>query len=530
MKGSEKMKKITFKKPKLKKVIRTIVVLAIIAAVIIYFVNKKQPSQAEPQFLTAQAAVSRVESSISGKGTLSPADQYEVKSLVKGEILKAPFEEGDLVMKDQLLYQISTSEIENSIKTAQINVDRSKLNQQGFLDKKNDLNIYSKESGYIKKLYVKEGASLQAGATIADIYNGENMYIDLLFPAYEVGATWIGKQAELTMEATGELIKGKVTKVSDMEEVIDGGVLSKKVTICVKNNGGIKAGDLAEATVSGVLCNSTGAFRPETEATIIAETTGTIDSLKVKEGEWIKKGDTLLTLSSKDLDSQLESADLSIREAELNLDSQKRQMKQYTITAPISGKVITKNKKQGDTIDPTVDAQAGPMAIIYDMTYLTFNMNIDELQISSIKVGQKVSIKTEDFPEVSFEGIIEKISLKGVTNNGVTSYPVTIKVEKYDSLLPGMNVTGKIVIEAVDNVLTVPSSALQRDNMVYVQSAGAVAEEGSNIPAGFKAVKVEVGLNDGSFVEIKSGLKEGDTVYVPFDTSMQFDPNAMMVE
>jgi HlyD family secretion protein len=157
------------------------------------------------------------------------------------------------------------------------------------------------------------------------------------------------------------------------------------------------------------------------------------------------------------------------------------------------------------------------MAIIYDMTYLTFDMNIDELQISSIRVGQKVTVRTEAFPESEFEGVIEKISLKGITGNGVTSYPVTIRVNEYKNLLPGMNVTGKIVIEEADKVLTIPSSALQRDNTVYVQQEGAVSEKDSGIPEGFVVVPVEIGINDGSSVEIISGLKEGDIVYVPFD-------------
>ncbi len=521
------MKRITFKNINRKKVIKWAIIILIIAAIILFFATRSKPTKAETQFTTAQAAIGKVESSISGKGTLSPADQYEVKSLVKGEILSAPFEEGDSVKEGQLLYQISTSEIENSIKTAELNVDKAKLMYQDYLDKQTDLNITAKESGYIKKLYVKEGASLQAGMTIADIYNSDTMYLDLLFPSYEVKNSWLGKSASVAMEATGETVKGKVTNVSHMEEVIEGGVLAKKVTISVKNSGGIKSGDLAEATVAGVLSNSNGSFRAETESSLAAEAVGTIDHITVKEGQWVEKGATILTLSSKDLDSQIESADISIREAELTLDTQKKQMKQYTITAPISGKVITKNKKQGDTIDPVTDAQAGPMAIIYDMGYLTFDMNIDELQISNLKVGQKVSITTDNFPEISFEGVIEEISLKGITNNGITSYPVTIKVEQYNNLLPGMNVTGKVVIDQADQVLTIPSASLQRDNIVYVQTEGAAADPKTGAPAGFKAVTVEIGINDGINVEIKSGLKEGDTVYVPYDNSMVDTTNFM---
>ncbi len=521
------MKRITFKNINRKKVIKWGIILVLIAAVILFFVTRSKPTKADAQFTTSQAAIGKVESTISGKGTLSPADQYEVKSLVKGEILSAPFEEGDSVNKGQLLYQISTSEIENNMKTAELNVDKARLLYQDTLDKQADLNITAKENGYIKKLYVKEGASLQPGATIADIYNSDIMYLDLLFPSYEVKSSWLGKSASVIMEATGESIKGKVSNVSNMEEVIEGGVLAKKVTISVKNSGGIKAGDLAEASVSGVVCNSNGTFRAETEAALAAETAGTIAGISVKEGQWVEKGATLLTLSSKNLDSQIESANISIREAELMLDTQKKQMEHYTITAPISGKVITKNKKQGDTIDPVTDTQAGPMAIIYDMEYLKFDMNIDELQISNLSVGQKVSIITDNFPDASFEGIIEEISLKGNTNNGITSYPVTIKVEKYNNLLPGMNVTGNIIIEKAENVLTIPSASLQRDNIVYIQSEGAVADPKTGAPAGFKAVTVEIGINDGVNVEIKSGIKEGETVYVPYDSSMVDTANNM---
>jgi HlyD family secretion protein len=511
------MKKITFKKISRKKIVKGAIFLAILGLAAFYFTKRNRTAAEDVPAFTANAEVGRVETSITGKGTLSPADQYEVKSLVKGELLLAPFEEGDEVKKGQLLYQISTSDIENSIKAAELNVDRAKLVYEDYVDKQGNLEIMSRESGYITKLYVKEGELLQPGTAIADLYNADTMYIDLYFPSYEASASWVGKPALVALEATGESVEGTVTGVNKMEEVLEGGILVKKVTISIKDASGIKAGDLAEAAVSEVTSSSTGAFRAETAVTLIAETSGRIDGISVKEGQWIKQRDKILSLSSKEIGVQIESADLSIREAELGLETQKNQMEQYAISAPISGKVITKNKKQGDTIDPATDVQNGPMAIIYDMTYLTFDMNIDELQISSIRVGQKVTVRTEAFPESEFEGVIEKISLKGITGNGVTSYPVTIRVNEYKNLLPGMNVTGKIVIEEADKVLTIPSSALQRDNTVYVQQEGAVSEKDSGIPEGFVVVPVEIGINDGSSVEIISGLKEGDIVYVPFD-------------
>lgn len=519
------MKKIKFKKPNPKKIIKWVIILGIIIFIVFSVVKKMHPAKQAQEAMTSKAVISKVETAISGNGTLNPANQYDVKSLVKGEIIKAPFEEGSNVEKGDVLYEISTSDLSNSIKTAQLGVDKAKLAYKDSLDKKNGLKITTRYSGYVKNLYVKSGDTIQAGGKIADIYNDDIMYIDLLFPSNEVKNSWMGRTASLTMDATAEIVKGKVTKISNMKEVMDGGILAKKVTISVKNAGGIKDGDNAEATIGGVTSNNSGTFRAKTETTILAHSEGKINGIFVKEGKWANKGDTILTLSSKDYKSQLKTARMGITEAQLSLNTQKDQMKQYTIKAPISGQVITKTKKLGDTIDPAADTQAGPMATIYDMSYLTFQLNIDELQIHNVKVGQKVSITTQAFPGKTYYGVVDRISLKGNTKDGVTSYPVIVKVTDFGNLLPSMNVTGKIIIEHVDDVLTIPSSALQRGNMVYVKTKDAVKKKTSakgkksDVPAGFKAVKVTIGLNDGSNVEIKSGLNKGDKVYVPFNDS-----------
>jgi len=515
-----KIKRINLKKINFKKLRKWVLILGIIVFVVFSFLKKSKPAAETQEAMTAQAVIGRVESVISGNGTLSPANQYEVKSLVKGEILKASFEEGDTVKKGEILYQISTSDIANSIKSAELNVKKAKNTYKDCVEKKDKLVICSQDTGYIKKLYVKEGDTLQAGKTIADIYNGDVMYIDILFPSDEVKQSWVGKEASVSLDAIGEATKGVVTNVSSMEEVISGGILTKKVTIRVNNKGGIMVGDTADACIGDIASNGTGTFRAETETTLTAVTEGKIESLTVKEGQRIQKGDKVLNLSSDDIDSQLENADMGITEAKISLETQKGQMKLYTISAPIAGQVITKSKKQGDTIDPASDSAAGPMAIIYDMVYLTFQMNIDELQIRNIKVGQKVTISTEAFPEDTFDGVIDRISLKGITNNGVTSYPVIVKVKKFGNLLPGMNITGKIMIEEADNVLTIPSSALQIDNTVYVKSEDAVKNDDPAIPSGFKSVKVSIGINDGTNVEIKEGLTKDDMVYIPFDDSV----------
>jgi len=514
------MKKINLKKINGKKAIKWVIIVGVIAFIGYSFLNKGTPAQVATEVMSTQAVTGNVQTFISGTGTLSPADQYEVKSLVKGTILEAPFEEGENVTKGGLLFQISTQDIENSIKSSQLGVKRAKSSYDDVVEKRDKLKQYSKENGYIKKLYVKEGETVTAGKTIADLYDNTTLYLDVLFPSEEVKNDWVGKKASVSLAAIGEDVKGTVTNVSSMEEVMDGGILTKKVTISVKNPGGLQSGDIADATISGIKSSSTGAFRAAVETTLIAESEGTIENLSVKEGQYLKKDSLLYTLSSKDLEKQISNAEIGIEEAELSLKSQENQMDQYTIESPISGTVIIKNKKQGDTVDPSADAAAGSMATIYDMSYLTFQMNIDELQISSVKVGQKVTITTEAIAETTFNGVIDRISLKGNTNNGVTSYPVVIKVVEFGSLLPGMNVNGKILMQEANNVLTIPSSALQKGDIVYIKTDEVIEDQDPTIPKGYKPVTVTIGINDGTNVEIKSGLSEGDTVYIPFDNSV----------
>lgn len=516
MKGLLNMKKI-----KINKLIKYGLLLIIILGGAYYFFHKSQPTTEDTVVTTAPAIIGTVETYISSMGTLNPANQYEVKSLVKGNVLEAPFEEGDTVEKGSTLYQISTSEITNTIKTAELGLSKTKLAYDDYLAKKKDLKIKSTHSGYIKKLYFKEGDKVSSGVTIADLYNGDVLYLDLLFPEQSVKKNWVGKTSTIQMDSTEDTIKGKVTSVSSMIETMSGGILSKKVTICVKNTAGIGSNDIASATINGISSNNSGTFRAETATTIVATSEGIVENLYVEEGNWINAKDVVLKLTSKDLDNQIRDAKIAVSEANLSLKTQKAQMNLYTISSPISGTIITKTKKQDDTIDPANDTQSGPMAIIYDMSYLTFQMNIDELQIKSIKKGQKVTITSEALTGESFEGIIDRISLKGTTNNGITSYPVLVKVDSFGGLLPGMNVSGNIIIEHADNVLTVPSSALQRDNILYIQTKDSVKSDDPTIPDGFKAVTVEIGLNDGANVEIKSGLKEGDMVYIPFDTTVE---------
>ena len=161
----------------------------------------------------------------------------------------------------------------------------------------------------------------------------------------------------------------------------------------------------------------------------------------------------------------------------MKLDNAKDTLDDYTITAPIDGTIVTKNKKAGDNMmSGTSAAESNSMADIYDLSSLKFQLSVDETEVDKVKVGQSVSV-TADAVEGEFVGEVTKVGIDGTSSNGVTTYPVDVEIKKYGTLLPGMNITAEIVVEEATGVLSIPVSAVQRGSVVYVKDDGVAPTE-----------------------------------------------------
>ena len=245
----------------------------------------------------------------------------------------------------------------------------------------------------------------------------------------------------------------------------------------------------------------------------------TVEQLLVSEGDYAAKGAPIFRFDRESADKlmrsfweKLDSAKDAMDSANSKIESTKSSMNNYTITAPISGTVIRKNMKAGDKITSKGSGD-GVMAVIYDLSSITFSMSIDELDISKVKTGQTVQITAEAAGDASFRGIVENVSLESANNNGITTYPVSVTVKDPKGLLPGMNVNGKILLEESKNALVIPAASLMRGNVVYVKDPSVKAAQGE-VPAGFREVTVETGITNDEQVEVTSGLAEGDEVYL----------------
>ncbi len=475
-----------------------------------------------------QAQIRTVENYLSSSGTAQPLNTYSVTTIssVEGTVLSADFEEGDLVEEGQVLYRISTDSLDNKMESAQKSITRAqKKYDSAVKDYKeaeqslNDLEVKSEATGYIKELKVEEGDEIQAKNTpLAEIYNNKTMVLEIPFLSSQVSEKQVGKKASVEMTESGEELTGTVTKVSSITETLTGNRLVHYVTIEVKNPGAIVEGDTAAASIGKIDSCEDGTFSLYSNGTITSSISGEVEALYIKEGDWVEEGDVICKLSRDTIDRELEnyqdqidSAKESLEDAEYSLDEIYDTQADYTITSPITGTIITKNTKTGDTISSPNNSA---LCLIYDLSAMTFEMYVDELDVMKVKTGQSVNITADALPDETFEGVITNVSLVSSSSGGVTQYPVTVQIDEVGSLLPGMNISGEIVIESAENVLTVPAGAIQRGNVVYVQDE-TVTEAQGDVPAGFRSVEVEVGVSDGFYIEIISGLEEGESVYVP---------------
>ena len=522
---------------------RIVIVLIVVLAALLggFFLYKKKTSsqkrQGDQSVSTATVKRTDISSELTASSSLSPKDTYEVTSLVEGEVIEANFEEGDVVEKGQILYRIDASSMDSDLSSAETSLQRAKESAQtAQSDYAEEIariagNTYrSTASGYIKTLYIKEGDKVNNGTKIADLYDDSVMKITVPFLSGEAAEINVGDEAAVTLEDTGEQISGTVTVVSSMEETLSG----------VSNPGGLTTDTAASVTVDGFVCSAEGTFAAKTETTLSVEISGNksleIENLLIHEGSYVEKNSELFQVTTKTAEEYLkefkdavESADDNLENAENKLSNTQDSVDDYTITAPISGTVITKNAKVGDKISKSSSGTT-TMAVIYDLSTMTLEMSVDELDVSSIKVGQSVEITADAVEGETFTGTVTNVSLQSSYSNGVTNYPVTVTLDDTGSLLPGMNVDAKIILDSSENALVIPASALMRGNRVYVKkSTGSGKSGSSNVPDGFEAVQVTTGIINDDYVEILSGLSEGDEVYISSDSGSSTQTDQMQM-
>ena len=500
----------------------------LLAAAIIFLIRgcllqSKQTAKAE--YETAEVLRRDLTVVLNGTGSIEAAEEAMVVPLMAGEVQSVSCQEGDLVQKDDVLVTLDRADAEYAVNRAELALSSAKDTYNQLLDGQKDMTITSTVSGVIDTLSIERGDSVAAGMVVATVSDHSVLLLKIPFFSVDCAQISPGAAAVITVNDTFETLMGTVDSVSAMDSPGAGGTVVREVTIRVTNPGNLSPSTYATAMIGDIACSGSGTFSYQTQQkTVLSKAGGEVSQLMVKEGSAIKAGQTIAVLTSSNLDGQIRSAKRAIEDAKLTLENAQKQLDNFVIKAPISGTVVEQDCDVGDVL-----VAGTPILSIYDLSYLTFEIQVDELDIPMVELGQEVELTADALPNETFQGVVEKIGMVGAAQAGVTTYPVTVRLTgETEGLMPGMNVDANISIGTYQQALTVPVDAVTRGNTVLVSkdspSARAAEADAKEEIEGFVRIPVQLGAADEDYIIITGGLQEGDVLaVVNQETSSLFD-------
>ena len=329
--------------------------------------------------------------------------------------------------------------------------------------------------------------------------------------------------------------------------------------------------------------SSTGSIEPINSTVVAPQIDGTIGEVKVQEGATVNAGDVLFTINNDKLDSDVNQADLALRAANSNLNAAQQQVNQInatigqarnqdgeegqaaaddaagqlpaaqsgvesaqvavqqaqatydeavaqankrTVTAPVSGTVLTMNAVPGAAIGASSDgsftsagADGKPLCQIADLSQMKVNVNINELDITKVAKDQSAKVTFSAVPGLTLDAKVDTIasttsqladsSAGGQSGNGGVGYAVRLIIPAPDpKLKPGMTASVKITMQSIDNVLMVPLAAIVDEG----KESSAVMLETNAETHEFKRVRVTVKAKNNTKAVVEGNVSKGDVI------------------
>jgi len=354
--------------------------------------------------------------------------------------------------KSQVQYQTGTAEKGTLVVS---------ISGSGSVASTNSSNITTEATGVVTKIYVKDGDKVKVGDKIAELE------LDLE-----------GQQKSSLAWTSYQSAKNNLQSAKD-------GLYSAQADLYTKWQ------DYFDLSTTKQYENSDGTPNtPERESQT---------DYKVTQDNWLSS------------EAKYKAQERAIAQAQLSLNSAWYSYQQASpiIYAPISGTVSGFSLQVGSVINSqsssNTSATTNKIAIIKTDSLPTVLINLTEIDIPKIKVGDKATVTFDAFADKTFTGKVVSIDTVGSVSSGVTNYPTVILLDsKSNEILPNMAVTANIITDTKTDILMVPSSSIKTTDS---ESTVQIMKNGKP-----QTVTVTTGLSSDTETEITSGLSEGDTI------------------
>lgn len=494
----KKIKKSTI----IKIVVIAAVVLAVLTGVVIFLqkqVKNKFAKSNEASIKSAAVESGSISTTVYGKGRLQDDDveTQEVPDSVKLTELKV--EVGDTVNKGDVIATADLSTVLSAMSETQASIDSLDKKIKDAADDEVDSSIKTTVAGRIKKIYAAKGDD------VSQVMIDNNALALLSMDGY------MAVDIEASKLEAGDKVKVTTSK----DKTYDGTVESKsgnQATIILTDDGPAFGDKVTVKTKDGDTLG-TGELYIHDQLAIVGYA-GTVKSVSVSENSKLSAGKEVFTLTDTSYTANYEQYLSQRKDLESNLLALTAIYRSGALTADYSGTV----KSVPDIEDSDDSSDTSSVFEICPDKTMTVSVSIDETDILSLSIGQKVDVTVTSISDETFEGQITEIDRTGTSSNSVTTYTASIQIEKAEGMLAGMSASANISITSVENALIIPVDALNKtSSTAYVYTT---YDEENETFGGM--TEVEYGISNSNYVEIKSGLNEGDTVYYKEKTTNNF--------
>ncbi|HYF82939.1 MAG TPA: HlyD family efflux transporter periplasmic adaptor subunit [Clostridia bacterium] len=534
--GSKFASKIT--KKKLISVIILLLIATAAATIGINYYNSKNAKTANKQQTTAIARKGDLSVSVSGSGPISSTNKYDLTSNVSGTLTKIYFKDGDKVKAGDLIFEIDDKDTQLQIRQLRNSIAQAQLTKDNNLKDLTSSTVTAPIDGEVLDLQVKEGDSLSNNSTLLTITDKSKLKLLVSFNNTYRNKLSVDQEVMVnafdTTKEELQKVKGKISSISSPSYKTSDGAEVYNVGVIIDNSSSLIEGMVGnvEINIYGTAIQSKGSSTLGfiKSMTIKAASGGTVSTLNVENGQNVKKGDTLAKLNNDDLELTIQTNDLKLEDLNSQLQTAEEKLLDYKIYAPFDGTFTLNDIEQGNSIK-----QGDILGSVANYDTMQFSIDVDELDIAKIQAGQNAKVTIDALTETNdkpLNGTVTKIAVEGTSENGVSTYPVTIQIEENSALKGSMNANAEIVVNEKKDVLYVPVDAVQKRNgksfVRVVSGAGLPSKTATaskaeattetkkqqSVEQKIEMKEVKTGISTEQYIEILSGINEGDAVVV----------------
>ena len=505
----------------------TLVILAVIGALLFKLFGGK--TEAEKQVVTDFVQYGAITAKVEGSGLTKAKSSESISITTAGTVLEVMVTEGQEVTAGTPLFTVDSPAAQAAVQKARSQVEGYEKQLSAAQKDIAGLNLAASYPGKLMEVAIlNPGDTISKGQTVAKLNDDTRLRLEQYYSYAYAGELKVGQTVDVSIPALMTTVPGRVEAVHMVSRITPEGSKLFSAEILVENEGALTA-DMAASATAVVNGETVYPYEPgklayyrtgELQSTV----NGTVISSSLVNYLQVSAGQVLVRIDGEDSESELFTIEQNLETAREELEKAEKNLANCNAVAPIDGRVIGLSIQPGDEINTQQ-----PILTISDTSSLIVNATVDERNISYIKPGMMVDL--DQWGNAAM-GIVESVSLSSTVNNGVATYPMVVSMDNTEGMIQvNSNIQYSLIASQNDNCLILPIQAVRTVSLEDGSSATVVYVSGERpdnaldgvmtdeeIPDGFWAVPVEIGISDNYNVEIKSGVEEGTEVFTQIQT------------